>query len=275
MGKLPVVSGGGHNYQLPPGSRWRSMEFWDPLVGCSPVSEGCAFCSSARSPAVPKDLTVWHNGHPRFAGVVRWDELKFEDYLFFPKNKEIFVCGRSDLFHEQVPLEQSKRVVDAARERPDCTFFALTKRPHRMQELLSSIDVPTNFWAGITVESERRVDRLRFFEGVKATKIVSAKPLLSDINFLPWKNYFDAIVVGGEYNYIDLNRSRPMHISWARSIRDQCREMGKPFSFHNWGSWIPCDHSESMTVIDGQPMKHHDHSDAAYLLDGEIWDQYP
>jgi protein gp37 len=249
------------------------MTFWDPLLGCTPVSEGCRYCSSAR--AVDEELITWRDGLPHFCGKVKWDESAYEDAEFYPENSQVFVCGRSDLFHEAVSDEIILRIIEAGRLRPDCLFFVITKRPERLHEICSRIDVPVNFWLGITVENQRVIDRLKCFEGVRATRVVSAKPLLSNIDFSPYMNLFDMIIVGGEYNYLDLDRSRPMSLNWARSIRDTCVKHNKPFSFHNWGSWIPCSEKESTRVVDGHFMKHHDNSEGAYLLDGVSWDQYP
>ncbi|MGW4488407.1 DUF5131 family protein [Amycolatopsis sp. NPDC004368] len=41
------------------------------------------------------------------------------------------------------------------------------------------------------------------------------------------------VVAGGESG----RRARPMHPSWARSLRDQCASAGVPFLFKQWGEW--------------------------------------
>lgn len=33
----------------------------------------------------------------------------------------------------------------------------------------------------------------------------------------------------------------PMHPSWAREIRDECKAAGVPFRFVSWGQWVPYD----------------------------------
>lgn len=264
-----------HNYQLPPGSRWREMVFWSPVLGCSPVSEGCLHCSSAKH---VEPVFVRSDGRePHFNGHIEFDEATFTDVEFFDDNEQVFVCGCSDMFHEKVPIKYSRKIMSAARQRPDCTFFALTKRAERLAKACKKYKVPKNFWLGITVESQKHVERIRAFKGVEAIRVISAKPLLSDINLLPYKGLFDMVVVGGEYNYYNLDWSRPMSVNWVRSLRDQCLKMKVPFSFHNWGSWMPCRKKEKpKQVFDGFPMKYHNNDpEEPYLIDGKMWDEYP
>jgi protein gp37 len=45
----------------------------------------------------------------------------------------------------------------------------------------------------------------------------------------------DWVVVGGESG----PGARPMHPSWARSLRDQCKAAGVPFFFKQWGKLLP------------------------------------
>jgi protein gp37 len=47
--------------------------------------------------------------------------------------------------------------------------------------------------------------------------------------------FVDWVVVGGESG----PAARPMHPSWARSLRDQCQAAGVPFFFKQHGEWAP------------------------------------
>jgi len=275
IGVLMELSPDNHNYQLPPGSRWRKMIMWNPVWGCSPISLGCHHCSSAKSSS--HELVTWKNGEPHFNGTIIIDEEAFSDIKYFDDNGQVFVCGWSDLFHEKVPDDIIMKIIFSANERPDCTFFVLTKRAERMHSICSRISIPKNFWIGITVECEKYVDRIRCFEGVNSVKVVSGKPLLSNLNLKPFKDLIDLMIVGGEYNYNNLDLSRPMNPDWVRSIRDQCVEMNIPFSFHNWGSWVPCNNNCKFDkIFYNYPFRYHDNNSMdPYLLDGEIWDQYP
>jgi Protein of unknown function (DUF5131) len=51
-----------------------------------------------------------------------------------------------------------------------------------------------------------------------------------------WTGYdsaLDWVVVGGESGH----QARPMHPTWLRSLRDQCRVAAVPFLFKQWGEW--------------------------------------
>ena len=45
----------------------------------------------------------------------------------------------------------------------------------------------------------------------------------------------DWIICGGESG----PHARPMHPDWARALRDQCRALGVPFFFKQWGEYAP------------------------------------
>ena len=274
-----------YSTQLPPSSRWSIMRFWDPLLGCTPCSIGCQRCSSARTQGYRTKEAVKHDGRVwRFDGQVLFKEDAFAQVTKFPPNEQIFVCGRSDIFHEQVPDEYVKRIIEAATTRPDCTFFAITKRPKRFETFRR---FPRNFWVSISIENQKMADlRIPYLNNVEATRIISAKPLLGEIDLSPYRGLFEMVIVGGEYG---LN-ARPMYPGWARSLRDWC--LNKPlnanavFSFHNWGLWIPGENRITRHVTpDGRihqekqpnslPMHIHEKQDDGSLLDNQRWDQYP
>ena len=81
------------------------MEFWNPVLGCTPVSPGCRICCSARTVQRTEDgdnlVRISTNDIPRFNGNVKMHEWAFDRVATFPANAEVFVCGQSDLFHEK------------------------------------------------------------------------------------------------------------------------------------------------------------------------------
>ena len=115
------------------------------------------------------------------------------------------------------------------------TYEVLTKRPERMLEYVQSSygggEWPSHIWAGVSVENQvwadRRVPILRRVPA--AIRFLSCEPLLKplrlDLDGIQW------VIVGGESGH----RARPMDISWARDIRDQCLDAGVPFFFKQWG----------------------------------------
>src|SRR5204863_1107161 len=62
---------------------------------------------------------------------------------------------------------------------------------------------------------------------------VSAEPLIGPLDLSAWINRIGYVIVGGESG----KRARPMHPSWALSLRDQCVEADIAFHFKQWGEW--------------------------------------
>jgi protein gp37 len=118
---------------------------WNPVIGCSRVSEGCRNCyaekqaarivrmgSASRSPYTEVVKTV--GGEARWTGEVRTQAHKLADPLGWRKPKRIFVNSMSDLFHEKLTNEQIAAVFGVMAACPKHTFQVLTKRAKRMRE---------------------------------------------------------------------------------------------------------------------------------------------
>jgi protein gp37 len=115
---------------------------WNPVTGCSKVSEGCRNCYAAtlapRLAAMGQEAYTdlpWTKRnapenvklHPdRLDGPLRWS-----------KPRRIFVNSMSDLFHELVPFEFVDRVFAVMTLAEKHTFQILTKRPERMAEYMT------------------------------------------------------------------------------------------------------------------------------------------
>lgn len=128
-------------------------DVWNPVRGCSRVSEGCRHCYAERTAT-----RFSGNGQP-YEGLVRmrtraggkphavgWNgEVRFvverlADPLKWRKPRRIFVNSMSDLFHESLTNEQIAAVFGVMAACPQHTFQILTKRAKRMREWLE--------WAG-------------------------------------------------------------------------------------------------------------------------------
>jgi protein gp37 len=151
--------------------------------------------------------------------------------LKWRKPQRIFVNSMSDLFHKDVPAEFIQQVFATMRQASWHRFQILTKRSDRLAELSPSIDWPANVWMGVSVESADytfRIDHLRT-TGAKV-RFLSIEPLLGPIPKLELHNIHWAIV-GGESG----PGARPMQEEWVLEIRDQCKAVGVPFFFKQWG----------------------------------------
>ncbi len=190
-------------------------EVWNPVVGCRPVSPGCANCYAARMALrlegmgtrgyMPLDgvrIAVAIEGGPaRFTGSVRCVEDELDKPRHWRKPRRVFLCSMGDLFYGgeddkaaarkagipfmPVPLAFIDRVFETMRACPQHTFMLLTKRPEEMVryfyacELSDKWVMPGNVILGVSVESgdcEHRIDALARCPA--AGYFVSYEPLL-------------------------------------------------------------------------------------------------
>lgn len=110
---------------------------WNPIRGCSRVSEGCRNCYAE---GVAKRFSG--EGLP-YEGLIakggQWNgQITVADHLMdWPlrkrKPQRIFVNSMSDLFHESVPDEVIAAIFGVMAAAPHHTFQVLTKRPERMR----------------------------------------------------------------------------------------------------------------------------------------------
>jgi len=228
-------------------SKWKH-ETWNPVTGCSPVSEGCKNCY-ARGIA----LNLQSMGVPKY--INGFSVTVHEDALLTPPKwrnpRIVFVTSMGDLLHPDVPEDFVMRVFEVMRSCDRHVFQLLSKRPERMADLSAGFDWPGNVWAGTSIENRSVYHRLEFLRKVDAvTRFISFEPLLSDVSDVDLTGIHWA-AVGGESG----SDARPMKIEWVRALRDRCVDDGIAFYFKQWGG------------------EHH--SSGGRLLDGKIWDEMP
>lgn len=109
-------------------------ETWNPVTGCTPVSDGCKNCFARRAAYSPRLRGKF--GYPAddpFRVTLHKDRL--EQPLHWKKPRTIFVCSMGDLFHEDVPDKFIAKVLLVIALCPRHTFVVLTKRSERMAEI--------------------------------------------------------------------------------------------------------------------------------------------
>lgn len=131
----------------------------------------------------------------------------------------VFVNSMSDLFHARIPVDVVKRVFATMEATPQHTYQILTKRSTRLRRLAPQLQWPSNVWMGVSVENQDyayRVDDLRAVPA--AVRFISAEPLLGpvtlDLAGIGW------VIAGGESGA----GHRPLDLTWARELRDQCQQ---------------------------------------------------
>ena len=230
---------------------------WNPVTGCDRVSAGCDHCYAmtlARRLKAMGAVKYQHDGDPRTSGpgfgLSPHPEALREPYAWRTP-RVVFVNSMSDLFHAKVPLTFIRDVFEVVADTPQHTYQVLTKRSLRLRRLASQLPWPPNLWMGVSVEDTRvlsRVDHLR--EVPAAVRFLSCEPLLGPLEKIHLSG-IGWVIAGGESgpNY------RPMHLDWARGLRDTCQVAGVPFFFKQWGGRTP-------KALGRQ-------------LDGQVWDEMP
>ena len=176
---------------------------WNPVTGCTSVSEGCRNCYAKRMAnrlkgrfGYPADDPFKVTLHPE-----RLDEPQG-----WKKPRRIFVCSMSDLFHKDVPDYFISRVLNVPmRGAHRHTYLILTKRPDRAKSFLEGFyngtgkvvacvdenrkPIPTKpcprIYLGVSVEDQPSADhRIPYLLQTPAAKrFVSYEPALGPVDF--------------------------------------------------------------------------------------------
>lgn len=238
-------------------------ESWNPVTGCTKVSEGCRNCYAER---MARRLAGRY-GYPR--APYHFDVTLHADRLSQPlrwkKPRTIFVCSMGDLFHEGVGSDFLWEVLMVMKRAKQHTFLVLTKRAEAMScrigglSLVQSLardgkpPVLPNVWLGVSCENQEAADeRIPILLQIPAAvHFVSLEPLLEEIDLTRWLSLdrwllspqsqwepapatLDGVFAGGETGH----GARPMPLAALRSLRDQCQAAGVPFLFKSWGEWL-------------------------------------
>lgn len=200
---------------------------WNPITGCSKISDGCLNCYAFR---MAKRLKAM--GNIRY---IKGFEVNIhKDIIDLPLRwkspRKIFVNSMSDLFHEDVSDDIILQIFETMNKAHWHIFQVLTKRSHRIIQLNKRINWTENIWLGVTVESDKYINRINDLKATEAkTKFISAEPLLS--NLLLDLNGIDWVIVGGESG----PGARPIKEEWIWNIKQQCEESNTAFFFKQWG----------------------------------------
>jgi len=199
-----------------------TTETWNPVTGCSRISDGCTNCYAEK---MTKRLEAMGqvkyagllNAQGRFNGTVKtWDDA-LQIPLKTKKPTTYFVNSMSDLFHANLPDEFIDKVFAVMALCPQHTFQILTKRPERMRNYFApanrtvdrgfnlaawldhnygeaAIDAvlesrkksvcPSNVWLGVSVEDQKAADERipLLLQTPAAIRWLSVEPLLGPVD---------------------------------------------------------------------------------------------
>lgn len=221
---------------------------WNPVTGCTKISQGCKFCYAER---MARRLRAMGQDRYRNGFQLTLQPGSLELPLQWRQPRTIFVNSMSDLFHQHVPPHYIRSVFEVMRKASRHRFQVLTKRAGRMRELSSRLPWPENVWMGVSVESPKHLDRVADLLKVPAAvRFLSIEPLLEGLPSISLDG-IDWVIVGGESG----PKARPIDPDWVRGIRDECQRQGVAFFFKQWG---------------GRNKKA-----AGRSLDGRTWDEMP
>lgn len=240
-------------------SKWWT-ESWNPVSGCSPISDGCTFCY-ARTAAGSMKMRGKFGYDKITPFAVTYHKDKLDKPLHWKKPRRIFVCSMGDLFHENVEDEWLDCIFSVIAAAPQHKYMILTKRPGRMKEYLTyrqrNLDM-SNIWLGVTAENGRMLYfRLPILNSIRAGGyFLSIEPLLEHIpltipvpdiktglGIIPL-GVIDFVIVGGETG----PGSRVVKEEWVNSVLMECTKERVPVWFKQWGRT----HAEVDKLVDGE-----------------------
>ncbi len=210
---------------------------FNPVIGCTRVGPGCDNCYAERQ--AKRMHVLFGEDQPRkelsegyWKKPIRWEFKAWRDGI----RRKVFCGSMCDVFDKRIPDHVRERLWDLIGETPHLDWLLLTKRGPNIKKYLSEYwvdedlwpETPNNVWLGVTVENRKHgLPRIAFLRQILAkVRFLSIEPLLEDLGELDLTG-IHWVIVGGESG----THARPMRISWAHKIRDQCREQNVPFFF--------------------------------------------
>jgi protein gp37 len=267
---------------------------WNPVTGCSKVSEGCRNCYAAA--LAPRLATMGQKGYtelpwtkPNAPKNVMTHDDRLAEPLRWKKPRRVFVNSMSDLFHEQIPDEFVNKVFAIMALARRHTFQILTKRPERMAAYAGAPDRAAQIGAYMTLDVILDSPELRDVEGSEMARwrrdgvpwplpnawlgtSVEDGRVLGRVDQLRWApatiRFLSCEPLIGPLDGLDLSGihwvivggesghgHRPIKADWIREIRELSTEAGVAFFFKQWGGAKP--------------------KSGGRELDGRTWDEMP
>lgn len=243
---------------------WADSTF-NPWIGCTKVSPACDHCyASVSTPARSMNI-AWGPGQRRhrtktWGDPVKWDKAHEAFYAQHGRRQRVFCASLADVFDNEVDptwLADLFRLIEAT---PNLDWLLLTKRIGNVERMVEASApfhrLAPNVWLGATVVNQEEADRdiPKLLATPARVRFLSIEPMLGPVDLQPWLarnaspgpngTFSDRTGVNGRLHWVICggesgHGARPIHLSWVRSIRDQCAAAGVPFLWKQWGEWIP------------------------------------
>ena len=250
---------------------------WNPVTGCSRVSEGCRNCYAAA--LAPRLAAMGQDGYTDLPWTkrnapknVKLHDNRLDAPLRWAKPRRIFVNSMSDLFHELVPFGFVDRVFAVAALAHRHTFQVLTKRPERMAEYFDPERMPERELAileatkafvgkGAPHQGKDLTEHLRSRESILPLpnawlgtsvednrvrhRVDHLRCVPAVVRFLscePLIGPLDLDLDGIHWVIVGGESGqghRPIEVEWVRNLRAQANKAGAAFFFKQWGGAKP------------------------------------
>lgn len=208
---------------------------WNLWHGCHKKSEGCKNCYVyRRDESIGKDGSLIYKTKSFNLPISKDRKGNYK----YPKGTSFMTCFSSDFFIEEADAwrEDALKII---KERSDCEFFLITKRPERINKVMNPKDYP-NLSIACTMENNKRFkERFPIYMNVDMKYHgLMIEPMLEDIDIANYDlSKVDQISVGGESG----SKARTMNFDWVKKIHAICKEKGIHFYFHQTGANIIVD----------------------------------
>lgn len=203
---------------------------WNLWHGCHKKSEGCKNCYVfARDKQVGRDANIVFKTKAFNLPILKDRKGNYK----YPSGTLFDTCFSSDFFLEDADAFR-KEALAIIKERNDCDFFLLTKRPERINNCLNVQDYP-NLHIACTCENQKRIEeRLPVYLQLPLQEhIIAIEPFLEEIDLNAFSAYkIDMITVGGESGV----EARVCDFKWVEKIHDFAKEKGIDFHYHQTGA---------------------------------------
>ncbi len=223
---------------------------WNLWHGCTKKSPGCMHCYMyRRDESIGKDPSILYKTEKFDAPIRILKSGKNKGRYKIPYGSQIDTCFSSDFFHKDADIWRDD-AWNIIRERNDCTFFMITKRPERMAEHLPSdwCESFSHVTIAVTCENQEMIDqRLPIYLSLPLfNHIIAIEPMLTEVDLTPYiKQYrlpdgtptIKQVTVGGESGA----NARVCDFAWVEALHAQCVANDIAFYYHQTGAKLKKD----------------------------------